>query len=173
MSKIAEYIIPYKGLSEKVHLFDFDLDDSFFSMFTTSEIQKGKLTAKIELDRRPNFLVLLIQIEGNVTVSCDRCLEDMIYPILVKRNLIVKFSTDETLEDEDELVYLKPEQELNLAQFFYEFICLSLPYKRTHKKISDCNPEMVKKITIASEHEEIQTDPRWEKLKNFITNNKN
>ena len=67
--------------------------------------------------------------------------------------------------------------EIDISQFIYELIILSVPTKKVHPKVFDgtMNSEALTKLkeleikeNKSSENEE-STDPRWDKLKSLIT----
>ena len=109
---------------------------------------------------------------GYLTLACDRCTEDFQQEINQHFELIVKFSdTLENIESDEILILSSKVHTLSLARYIYEFSHLSLPYKRTHQSIEECNPEMLKRINqmglIKNINETI--DPRWENLKQLKT----
>jgi uncharacterized protein len=67
------------------------------------------------------------------------------------------------------------EHELDMKQYFYEYILLALPIKRVHPDDkngnSTCDPEMLKKLKEHIISEEVESDPRWDELKKLINNN--
>lgn len=147
MSILKKYSIPYKGLSVGSHVFDFEIDDSFFGCFENSEIEHGEADIHIDLQRQNNMLVAQVEIEGSVKVPCDRCLEDVDLPVFFESELIVRFS-EEPIESDGDIMWLHPaDDELPLAQYIYESIYLSLPYNRAHgvdeNGESECNPDML------------------------------
>jgi uncharacterized protein len=165
-------IIPFKGLIEGWHEFNFKLTDKFFQAIDYSEFDKGNLELKIGLERRISHLVLEIELKGDVNVMCDRCLDFFDMNVDFHSTLYVKFSGDE--EDVDEnLMVLSPEDfEVDITHYIYESICLSLPYQRFHplndKGKSTCNKEMLKKMRQYGGAKTVDSmDPRWEKLKNL------
>lgn len=91
MGNIQKYRIVYQGLSEGVHEFDFDVDNSFFESLEYSDIKKGDLKVNIVLNKKSTFLELDFQINGNVELLCDRCLDDYNQPIEYEGKLYVKF----------------------------------------------------------------------------------
>ena len=114
------------------------------------------------------------RLAGKIIVTCDRCLDEFEMPIEFDAPLYVKFG-DENEEQSDEIIVLShSEFEIDVAQFIYEFVHLSLPYKRVHpsdsKGRSTCNKEMLKKIDeyIIRENEDEDNDPRWDDLKNLL-----
>ena len=176
---LKKYIIPYKGLSIGKHRFDFEVDDRFFEAFENSEIKRGHAHVGVVLTKNTTLLTLNVEIEGEVIVACDRCLEDCSIPVHYNGELIVRFSETEA-EYDGEVLWLSPaETEVNLAQYIYESICLSLPYQRVHPTdengIPTCDPDMLARFKIVTKDEfdriERQAEehavpnPAFEKLK--------
>jgi uncharacterized metal-binding protein YceD (DUF177 family) len=67
------------------------------------------------------------------------------------------------------------ENDLDMKQYFYEYIVLALPIKRMHPDDSTgkrtCDPEMLEKLREHIIGEENETDPRWDELKKLMNNN--
>ena len=91
-------------------------------------------------------------------------------------DLVVKFGSEFNNEDDEILIIPHGEYKINIAQYIFELIVLSLPAKRIHPGVldgtlkseilnilEDLKPKENKKIV----------DPRWEKLKELITNKEN
>lgn len=177
MNYLSQYTIPFSGLSEGKHQFDFSVNDLFFAEYETSEVEKGELIIKVELEKRSTHLGLTFTINGAVELVCDRCLENFVYPIESKRKLLVKFS-EKPVEDEAELIYLPPSSfQVEIAQYIYEFVILSLPIRRIHpdgkKGESLCDPVMMKKLEELRHHNNTvdePEDPRWNELRKIIGN---
>ena len=177
MNYLSHYTLPFSGLSEGKHQFDFAIDDRFFSEFEGSEVEKGKLKIGIELEKRSTHLRLTFSIKGVVELICDRCLENFDYSVESKRELLVKFS-EKPVEDEAELIYLHPTDfQVEAAQYIYEFVILSLPIRRIHPDgengVSMCDPVMLKKLEELRHHGKTSDepdDPRWNELRKFSGN---
>jgi len=90
---------------------------------------------------------IAVNINGMVTLACDRCLENLILPVSTNGELAVRFGKGEDSNpDEDDLLVLEPsEGEIDLSQYIYDSICVSLPLQRVHSE-GQCNPEMIKKL---------------------------
>lgn len=173
-SILSAYSISYKGLKLGEHSFDFDIKNDFFTEFPEGEVKEGTLTAKILMNRQSNLLEFDVVITGKVKVTCDRCLEQFYLPIEYKGYLLAKIG-NEPIEDEADLIFLtEDDHEVNLAQYLYESIHLSLPLKRYHglrgTNIEDCDQEMLKYIKF-EEDEPTEIDPRWQALKDLLNNN--
>ncbi len=153
------YSIAYKSLGSGSFDYHFDIDNEFFSGFEGSEITAGNCGVDVQLQRGESMLELDVVIEGDVVVACDRCLDDCPIAIDYEGRLIVKFSSE--VEDYDgEIMWLSPaESEIDLSQYIYESIVLSLPYQRVHAE-GECNEEMISKFAIvsATEFEELEQE---------------
>lgn len=169
------YKIPFSGLKEGRHYFDFEIDNKFFENFEESEVREGNLKANVTLDKRSTHLDLAISINGSVRISCDRCLGMFSYPINSENRLLVKFGKNIEEIDPDILYLPYGENELDLQQHLYEFVLLALPIKRVHPNDSEgnstCDPVMLKKLDELKIEEESDTDPRWDELKKLMNNN--
>ena len=157
MNILGKYSIAYKGLSIGKHHFDFSVDDRFFDAFEDSEIHEGHADISVDLDKQSHLLTLDFGIKGEVAVTCDRCLGEFMMPIDYTGRLVVRLS--ETQDESDgEVMWISPaETEINLAQYIYESICLSLPYQRVHPTDengkSGCDPDMLARFSIVTEEE--------------------
>lgn len=144
--------IPFKGLKTGSHHFDIDVDSTLFEAFGGDEIKDGKLKASIDMLKSATMLTFDVSIRGEVTVACDRCLEDCILPVDFSGQLIVKFS-DQTDEYDGNVMWIGTgETEVDLGQYVYESIVLSLPYSRVHAE-GECNPDMLVRFSSVSEEE--------------------
>ena len=172
MVKSKDFEIQFSALKLGSHQFNFDIEDSFFTLFDYSEIEKANIITTINLVKKATLLQLDFVITGHLTLACDRCTEDYQQEINQHFELIVKFSDImESVESDEILILLSNEHTLSLARYIYEFAHLSLPYKRTHQSLEKCNPEILKHIEQMGLTEDIDEtiDPRWENLKKLKT----
>ena len=152
MSTLTKCSIAHKALSVGTHRFDFKIGDRFFEAFEGSEIHRGKADVQVVLNKQSNLLTLDFRIEGEVCVTCDRCLEEFMMPVGYTGTLAVRYSETEQ-ESDGEVMWISPaEGEVSLAQYIYESIILSLPYQRVHPE-GECNPEMLERFRIVSDRE--------------------
>ena len=191
MSKFELYNLVLKDINDETRVIEYDLDDAYFKKIDSPEVQRGNVKAKVSVHKKLNTFELQFQLDGSITIPCDRCLDDMEQPIHYKEKLQVKFG--DKFAEEDEIVIV-PENEgaINVAWFLYEFIVLNIPIKHVHAT-GECNKTMVvklkKHITRQKDDtdddnsslefdddddfttEEVQTDPRWDGLQNITENN--
>ena len=150
MEQIALYTIAYKGLKIGSYDFDFQVDNKLFEAYEAEEILGGDCRVKVELKRSESMLELNVDISGEVICECDRCLEECSIPIDYSGELVVKFS-DETDYYDGDVMWISPSEDmLDLTQYIYESIVLSLPYSRVHEE-GGCNPEMVARFMVADD----------------------
>ena len=169
------YIIPINGLKEGRHNYNFEIDKGFFEQFEGSEIEEGKLNAEVNAEKSSSHLDLSIKITGTVRVTCDRCLEMFDYTVNSSNRLLVKFGKQADNSDPDIITVQEDESEIDLNQYFYEYIVLALPIQKVHpddiEGHSTCNPEMLGKLKEYVSGEEDGSDPRWDELKKLMSNN--
>jgi uncharacterized metal-binding protein YceD (DUF177 family) len=180
MQTPKDYIIKFIGLSVGQHEFEFDVNDKFFEGLDYSEIKQGNIRVKITLLKQAVMMALQFEINGTIKANCDLCTGEFDLPINGNFKLIVKVGgNDAGTEDDDIITIAANEYQLDLSQYIYEYIALSLPIKRVHpdnkKGESTCDKEMLKKlenfiVEDEGEEEEETTDPRWEQLKKIKLN---
>ena len=167
--------IPVRGLKDGQHLYDFEIGNKFFEEFEESEIKEGNLSVIIELDKRSSHFDLIVKINGEVRICCDRCLEMFFQPIACENRLLVKFAKKWDDSDPDIIIVPADESDLDMKQYLYEFIHLALPIQRIHPEDksdkSSCNPEMLKKLDQYIINGEKEYDPRWDDLRKLTNNN--
>ena len=84
--------------------------------------------------------------EGNLTVECDRCLDELELPVDFTASMAVKFAkTDEDPQSDEFLVVDPTDGELDLSQFIYDYICVNMPLQRVHPD-GECNPQMIARL---------------------------
>jgi uncharacterized protein len=170
------YTIPVNGLKDGQHYFDFKIDKEFFEQFEESEVKEGELRVVVTADKRATHIDLIIEIGGNISISCDRCLGIFSLPVECTNRLLVKFGRVYEENDPDIVTLSAEEPELDLMQYFYEYILLALPIQRRHPDDEDgnstCDTDMLEKLQdhIIGETDS-SIDPRWDELKKLMNNN--
>ena len=150
MNILGRYNIPFAGLKDGVHEFNFLIDNKFFEIFDFSELREGEVDVNFTLHKKARFLQLDFDLKGQVKVTCDRCLDEFYLPVSYQTTLIVNFGNDNS-EPEDSIVVIPySETQINISQYIYEFINLSLPIRRVHPDGPDgetmCDKSMLDKI---------------------------
>ncbi|MBK8556095.1 MAG: DUF177 domain-containing protein [Lewinellaceae bacterium] len=136
MDPFTPFSIPVLGLKIGMHNYQYVLDGSFFRHFEDSLIDVSEVRCTLELEKRSDMLVLDFVLEGWAEAVCDRCTATIKLPIVNEKQLLVKLSEEEDVEEEDEVVFISREvSHFNVAPYLYEFSILALPITNI---IEDC-----------------------------------
>jgi len=177
--KLKEFNIAFAGLKQGKHEFSFELDKEFFESFGFDEFNSSAAVATVELDKRSTLMDLFMKGSGSVNVNCDVSNEPFDLPVDASMDIVVKFGDQFNDDNEDILILPHGEYELNVAQYLYEMIVLSLPFKKTHPGLEDGSLESdvldkleeFKLSNSDTSDDEVEIDPRWEALKKLKTDN--
>ena len=178
MKKTKEYLIPFVGLKLGQHHFEYQIDNAFFDIFDYDEFQNSSIKVNVVLEKKSNMLEISFKHEGIVNVPCDVTGEDFDLPIKSKMKLIVRFGEEFNNDNEELLILPFGEFEVDIAQYIYEMIVLSVPLRRVHPGVKDgtLESEALKKLnelavkeTKKENKQEENIDPRWDKLKQLLT----
>lgn len=176
MKDLKEFNIPFIGLKEGSHLFEYQIDNKFFEVFKFDEFNNTNVNATLQFTKKSYLFELLFTIKGDVTVPCDVTNELFKQPVNGDLNLIVKFGPEFNDEHDEILILPNEAYQINVAQHIYELIILSVPTKRVHPKVTDGSMQSdtlqkLNELRINEEKpvEQDSTDPRWDKLKDLLT----
>jgi uncharacterized metal-binding protein YceD (DUF177 family) len=187
MGALIQFLLPVKGLQHGVYDYNFHIDKAFFQSFERSPLQDGDVQVQLQFEKQPGMFILDLRIKGTVATDCDRCLAPIQLPIEDERSFVVKFSTEEEVDDDD-VVYLHPDtQQFDLAPYIYEFVILAIPMVKTYacdqEPVPPCDQALLKHFLRQEDipDEDIPADdnkadasnPLWDVLKqiNFDNNN--
>ena len=145
------FIIPLNGLTAGENMFSWQAGKEFFESFENTEILDAHLDAGVRVEKSGRYIGVDCDVRGEVTVECDRCLDELDMPVDVEIRLSVKYGSEESSEDpqsgEREVIFVpETDAELDMSQIIYDYVCLSLPMQRTHVS-GDCNPAAMKYYT--------------------------
>lgn len=158
--KANEYNIPFVGLKLGKHLFDYQIDNTFFEEYECEKFDKIDVKCEVLLDKKTTFLELNFKHKGIVVTNCD--VTDEVFDLKIKGSfkLIVQFGEEYNNDNEELLILPHGSYKVDIKQYIYENIMLSIPLKRV--KVEN------KKVKIQQEEKNIEIDPRWDKLKQII-----
>ena len=174
--------------------FEYRIGDAFFSSID-GLLQRGDIYTKVKCISAGTIFKFQIQSIGYVVVPCDRCLSDLELRIETTDVLSVKLG-EEYADDGDCVIVSEAEGYLDLAQFIYEFIVLSMPMAHCHEP-GKCDDAMMLELSrrqstrsgteddecadsegsgafdlLAGEDSVEPVDSRWAVLKTLKDNNK-
>ena len=143
-----KFIIPLNGLASGENRFSWHAGKEFFETFENAEILDADLDVSVTVEKSGRYVGVDCEIDGSVTVACDRCMEDLRMPVGTDIMLSVKFGDEESSEDhqegEREIVFVpEGDAEMDLSQIIYDYVCLALPMQRHHED-GGCNPAAIR-----------------------------
>ncbi len=169
------YDIAFVGLKNGVHDFNYDIDDKFFADYSAPEFTNSRLKVHLIFNKESAFFLLKFEITGIVTVPCDRC--GALFPLNIwdEFNLVIKLvdnPEEEPADDDPDVNYIsRTESHLNVADWIYEFINLSVPMQHIHPDDangkSGCDPAVLEMLDRMKQHEQQKTNPIWKDLDKF------
>ncbi|MCM4165484.1 MULTISPECIES: DUF177 domain-containing protein [unclassified Arenibacter] len=175
MMQHKEFIIPFSGLKQGKHEFEYTIENAFFESFEYDEFNGADIKLDVTLNKMSTMMELEMKARGTVNVACDLTSEPYDQKIKADLELVVKFG-DEYNNDNDEILIIPhSEYQINIAQYVYEMLVLSVPLKKVHPGVLDgtLQSEVLDKL------EELQPkdtkenkediDPRWDALKKLLT----
>jgi len=175
MIKQKGYSIPFSGLKQGKHKFDYTIDNTFFESFEYNEFNNVAINVAVELNKMSTMLELEMKANGIVNVNCDVSSEPYDQDISSELELVVKFGDEFNDENEEILIIPHGEHQVNIAQYIYEMLVLAVPSKRLHPGVLDgtLQSKAVDKLNELQPREEKEnkedTDPRWDALKKLKT----
>lgn len=172
MKSLKEYNIPFVGLKDGEHQFSYQIDKKFFESLEYDEFADVDALINLKFVKTATMLELTFSVSGNVEVPCDLSGEYFKQTITGELPLLVKFGQEYNDENEEILIVPHGEYQINVQQYIYELIILSVPLKRVHPQVVDGTLE-IQEYNDASEveeskEEETEVDPRWNKLKQLL-----
>lgn len=170
--KKREFEIPFSGLKQGKHEFHYVIENEFFESFDYTEFNAATIELSVLLTKLSTMLELEFSAKGIVNVDCDRSGEPFDQPVSGKLELVVKFGDAFNDEDDELLIIPHGEHQVDISQYVYEMLVLAVPRKRVHPGVLDgtLKSEALKKLKeLQPKENKDNTDPRWDALKNLIT----
>jgi uncharacterized metal-binding protein YceD (DUF177 family) len=177
MNYRREFEIAFVGLKPGIHEYEYEITDRFFEEFQQQDFFNCKATVRLTLDKKTGFMLLKFEMGGSLEVICDRCSNNLPLELWDDFNITVKMVDEPELMNNQEVdpdVYYisNGESHIDVANWIYEFINLSIPMQRTctFEKMDGphCNPaarEMLNKLSNGDKEQ--KTNPIWKGLEKF------
>ena len=154
------YVIPVNGLASGRTEFEWSVGKEFFEEFGNTEVTEADLSVNVVAEKSGSQVLIDCNMDGVLTVPCDRCLSDLKVHISPHFSLSVKHSGDEASADKDgrEVVILtRDDAFLDMSQVIYDYACLALPLHRVHKD-GECDSSVADRIGALPGEEEDTPD---------------
>ena len=179
MNRRREFEIAFVGLKPGIHEYQYSISDKFFEEFQQQDFRNCKANVKLALDKKSGFMQLRFEIGGTLEVTCDRCNSNLPLDLWDEFNLTVKMAEDPEQmneeEDDPDMYYIaQSDSHIDVANWIYEFINLSIPMQKVcdFEKMDGphCNPtvrDMLKKLEPEEKEDKTIENPIWKGLEKF------
>jgi len=182
MKSNREFEIAWQGLKPGEHLYQYELDDRFINQKdTTHDFKNLHALVNLRFDKKSNFFLLHFDIDGTITAPCDRCGDEFELQLWDEFDLMIKLvgeDVEDTVEDADAVFIPRNQTVLDLSDWMYEFIMLSVPLQKVHPDDENgepgCNPQalgLLQSMTIHEDQEQKKKDI-WKGLEGLKTKKK-
>ncbi len=171
-----QYNIAFVGLALGSHSFEYTVTDKFFEAFQQQEYTNTEILVKLILEKNIGFMQLNFVVTGTVRANCDRCGNEIDTNIWDEFKLIIKLvenpqQMNDTEEDPDIYYLLRTESLLNVKDWIYEFVNLSIPTQNVcidnDKGESQCNPKVIAMLQQLNVTNNDNTPSIWKGLDKF------
>lgn len=189
MGKFSEFNLPLKGMAVGTHNFEYHLGSQFFANMENADIHDADITVKLTVNFDKQRYDLKFDIKGEVVLICDRCLDDLHFPIDTAYHIMVEYGADYNDDTDDLLVIPASDTSLNVSYMISDTVVLAIPMKHVHP-LGKCNRQMSAMLRKhrsrpADEDAELEdqlisemdsmdgapsdapSDPRWDALKGY------
>ena len=169
MSISNKFILKFAGLKDGKHKFEYEADNSFFKTYNYREFNDANINFNIDFIKKSTVLELQIIGDGIVNINCTLSNEPFDYNLKTRFKLIVKFG--EYYDDSNDELLILPHgsHSINLDQFLYEMVVLSMPIRNVHPGVEDgsIKSDVINRLKDFDINNEKSSnfDPRWDKLK--------
>jgi uncharacterized metal-binding protein YceD (DUF177 family) len=132
------------------------------------------MVVTLKLTKSINLLIAEFKVEGTTKLICDRSLEEFDCPL--NNTYVIHFKYSDDFEEvSDEIIHIPfGLPQLDLSQYIYEFIGLSVPMRKIHPKFADDDSDEESNELYNFEageaeedNSENEVDTRWAALKNL------
>ena len=176
MSHRREYEIAFVGLKPGLHEFQYEVSDKFFEEYGQQDFRKASAGVKLTLEKNNSFMLLRFQVGGKAEVTCDRCSNELPIQLFDDFTITVKMVEEPEVmnaQEEDPDVYYisRGESHLDVKDWIYEFVNLSIPMQRTCEYENmdgpHCNPTARELLKGMKPEEGPRENPVWKGLEKF------
>ena len=180
MANRHEYEIPFVGLKPGNHQFEYDLDDKFFLEKGAKDFANARAQVKLTLEKHSGFMLLHFDVSGQAQVTCDRCGNPLKIDLWDEFKALVKLvdnpeEMNEQEEDPDVYYISRSDSHLDVSDYLYDFVMLSVPMQRMCSESEmggpQCNQEVLKMLKeMENRQQEHNANALWKGLDRFKDN---
>jgi uncharacterized metal-binding protein YceD (DUF177 family) len=176
MSNRREFEIAFVGLKPGVHEFTYKVDNRFFEEYNDQDFRDPQANVRLLLEKSNGFMLLRFEVGGKVDVTCDRCNNNLPIQLFDEFSVTVRMTDDpdamnEQEEDPDVYYISRGESHLDVKNWIYEFVNLSIPMQKTcefeNMDGPHCNPVARELLNNLRPDDQAGSNPIWKGLEKF------
>ncbi len=180
MANKRAFEIAFVGLKPGVHEFSYEIDDKFFAEKGAHDFSNVQATVKLSLEKNTGFMILKFDVGGRTEVTCDRCGNPLKLDLWDEFKVLVKLvdnpeEMNDSEEDPDVFYISRTESHIDVGNWIYEFVMLSIPMQRMCPPDQmggpQCNKEVLEKLKeMEARQIEHNANALWKDLDKFKNN---
>lgn len=176
MSNRREFEIAFVGLKPGNHEYRYTVNDRFFEEYNDQDFRNVDAVVRLMLEKNNGFMILRFETGGKAEVTCDRCNNNLPIQLFDEFTVTVKMTDDPEImnnQEEDPDVYYisRGESHLDVKDWIYEFVNLSIPMQKTCEYENmdgpHCNPTARELLNNMKAEGKEGTNPIWKGLEKF------
>ncbi len=176
MSNRREFEIAFVGLKPGQHEFSYKVDDRFFEEYNEQDFRNPDAQVKLKLEKNNSFMMLRFEIGGKAEVTCDRCNNNLPLQLFDEFTITVKMTDEPDVmneqEDDPDVYYIsRGESHIDVKDWIYEFVNLSIPMQKTceYENMDGpyCNPSAREVLKKLGTDDKEGSNPIWKGLEKF------
>lgn len=172
MKHTREYEIAWQGLKPGLSVYVYDIDDRFMEEKEADKSYKNwNAKVTLQFDKHESFFILDFDVDGLVSLPCDRCGDEFDLKLWDEFKLIIKLIGDDAskIEEEDDVVFIsRSDTVIDISGWIYEYVMLSIPIQCIHPDLengdSGCNEQVIKLLNNLYNKEEPAKKNQWKGL---------
>ena len=118
--KKRDFDIAFRGLALGEHEFQYELNDTFFTLFEYSDYRGLRGTTELKMLKSETVLDLELNFAGSIEAHCD--ITNVMYTQVLNNSFVMQIKFGDEYNDENEELLILPHgnYQFNAAQMIYE-----------------------------------------------------
>ena len=88
---LDQFKLSLTQLEDNVSVFSFQLDDAFYQSLEQNDIKGGSVQASVTINKVVDAFDITLEQQGEILIECQRCLENMVWPVDCVDHLVLKY----------------------------------------------------------------------------------
>ena len=163
--------VKFSGLKDGEHHFNMLVGKAFFTSCQSELLNDGEVKIDLTFMKFPTHFKLDFKLNGWILANCDRCATEYHQPIETDFSMVVKLGDDFEEVDPEMVIIPRSEFELDLSQWIFEYLVLSIPAKMICEEQVEglkCDEEVLARLEVVNKQKE---NPIWDALKGLKDSN--